>query len=72
MTRQFVSVKFNASAKKTYCFHNDGERVERGDMVKVQSRDGGWQAVEVVDVDFAEPTFDTKPIIGPAPKADAP
>jgi hypothetical protein len=64
--RQFIRCKFHESDTRTYTYHNDGEPVAVGDMVKVpDNRSDGWKRVKVVEVDAQEPTgFATKGILG--------
>lgn len=63
--RQYVAVKFRDSDSRAYSYHNDGEAVAQGELVKVPARDGdGWVRAKVVAVSDAEPPFRTKPIIG--------
>jgi hypothetical protein len=63
--RQFVSVQFHPSDRKTYTYHNDGEPVTEGDQVVVNT-DRGPAEVEVISVFADEPPFATKPIVGKA------
>lgn len=61
MARQYVTVQFHPSDRRTYTYHNDGPRVERGASVTVETKRGPAQA-QVVAVDVPQPAFDTKPI----------
>lgn len=72
-TRQFVACRFRPEDTRTYTYHNDGEPLAVGDMVKVaDARADGWKRVEVVHVTDEEPPFPTKPILGKIePEADA-
>lgn len=65
-TRQFVACKFRISDTRTFTYHNGGEPVADGDVVRVPDRSGeGWKKVYVVDANAAEPTaFPTKAILG--------
>lgn len=64
-TRQFVVVRFRPEDTRTYTYHNDGEPVAAGDMLKVDdARGGGWKRVECVSVTDEVPPFQTKPILG--------
>lgn len=58
--RQYVRVSFGAGGK-LYTYHNDGDPVEPGDKVRVESRDG-CTVVEVVEVGDVAPPFATKSI----------
>ena len=63
--RQFISVKFRPDLPKSYVYHNEGDPLKVGDVVKVAARDGdGWQKATVVGVNLDAPSFATKPIIG--------
>lgn len=65
MPRQFVVAKFRESDTRAYTYHNDGEPVAAGDVVRVTDRSGeGWKKVFVVSVNNETPPFATKPIIG--------
>lgn len=65
MSRQFVACKFRETDTRSYTYHNDGEPVAVGDIVKVADRDGdGWKRVQVVDLSDEAPSFPTKPILG--------
>lgn len=64
MQRQFIRCQFRPGEGRAYTYHNDGERVEVGDKVHVDSRHGR-ATVHVCDVDVEEPReFETKPILG--------
>lgn len=68
MPRQFVAVKFNINASRSYTYHNDGPPVRIGEDVKIEGRNGdGWQRASVVDVSPLPPPFKTKAILGKAP-----
>lgn len=62
--RQFVAVRFRDGGR-TYTYHNDGQAVRVGDVVKVPGRsaDDGWQRADVVRL-VDPPTFETKAILG--------
>lgn len=63
--RQYVAVKFWIGNKRTYTYHNDGEPVAAGDVVKIADRHGdGWSRVTVHEISHEKPPFDTKPILG--------
>lgn len=63
--RQFAACKFRSSDTRTFTYHNDGEPVAPGDVVKVPDRSGdGWRRVEVVSITDKQPPFSTKGIIG--------
>lgn len=65
MARQFVACKFRESDSRTYTYHNDGEPLASGDVVRVEDRSGdGWKKVFVAAVTDQEPSFPTKPILG--------
>lgn len=65
MAKQFVDVKFRKGDAKSWCYHNDGEPVAVGDIVKVPTRFGsGWQRAEVVALSISQPPFATKEILG--------
>lgn len=62
--RQYVAVKYREEDKRTYTFHHDGEPLSVGDRVSLGTGFG-----IVAEVGVAKPTrFDTKPIVGLAPK----
>ena len=63
MPRQFVEVKFKPWQSRSYTYHNDGEPVNVGSQVRVDSRDG-WVALEVLSVTDVVPPYETKPILG--------
>lgn len=72
MPRQYVAVKFRPSDARQYTYHNDGEPLIVGDIVKVEDRSGdGWKRVQVAAI-VEQPPFATKPIIGKAPAIDEP
>lgn len=64
--RQYLAIKFKATDRRTYTYHNDGDRCEVGEIIKLRAADG-WQRVEVVAVDLEKPSFPTKPIGGKLP-----
>jgi hypothetical protein len=65
MPRQYVACRFRPEDQRTYTYHNDGEPVDVGDVVKVADwKLGGWKRVDVVSIADAAPTFPTKPILG--------
>lgn len=65
MNRQYVAIKFRMNDRRSYTYHNDGERMMRGDRVKVPDRSGnGWSAGQVVDVHYAKPAFPTRALLG--------
>lgn len=72
MARQFLSCAFKAGGR-AYTYHNDGEPLAPGDLVRVEGRNGSEQRVEVVGLwaDDAPPPFETKPILGLADLASA-
>lgn len=72
MGRQFIDCAFKAGGRP-YAYHNDGEAVTIGDLVRVEGRNGAIQSVEVVGLWLAErpPEFETKPILGLADLAGA-
>ena len=72
--RQYVACKFRSSDARTYTYHNDGEPVAAGDIVKVaDNRGDGWKRVTVHEISFDAPPFPTKPILGRVdPDDDAP
>jgi hypothetical protein len=62
---QYVACKFHRVDHRTYTYHNEGDPVAIGDMVKVaDSRSDGWKRVEVVAIVDQAPPFPTKPILG--------
>jgi len=73
--RQYVACKFRTEDTRSYTYHNDGEPVAVGDLLKVADRDGdGWKRVHCVSIGDTAPTFPTKPILGkvePEPAVDA-
>lgn len=67
---QYVAVQFKTSAR-TYTYHNSGLPVEEGDFVKCpdpRGNPGDWIRGEVVRVLEAPPAFETKGILGIAPR----
>lgn len=71
MAMQYVEVKFRPWDKRAYTYHWDGEPLNIGQTVRVETRDG-WQAVEVVGVSEVKPPFPTKPISLEPPAQDVP
>jgi hypothetical protein len=66
--RQYVLCTFRQSDTRTYTYHNDGEPVAKGDVVRVEdARADGWKRVYVVGTTDEAPRFATKPILGLAP-----
>jgi hypothetical protein len=64
MSRQFVAVEFRSGGRK-YTYHNDGDPVAAGALVKVPDRSGdGWQRATVVTAFADPPAFATKAILG--------
>lgn len=63
MARQYVTVRFRPWDKRTYTYHNDGEPVNVGEEVNVETRDG-LTAVSVEMVTEAAPHYQTKAIAG--------
>lgn len=64
--RQFVAIKFRATDNRTFTYHNDGEPVSPGDLIRIPDKSGeGWKRVTVESVTLVAPTFQTKPIVGP-------
>lgn len=62
---QYVKCRFAADDKRKYTYHNDGDPVAPGDMVRVETKDGA-KTVEVVAVGDEKPNFKTKPVLGKA------
>lgn len=71
--RQFIRCKFNEWDHRSYTYHNDGEPVAVGDVVKVpDNRSELPKHVTVVEAGAPEPTgFATKGILGKADDAPA-
>lgn len=68
---QYLACKFSPVDSRSYTYHNDGEPLAVGDMVKVAARkQDGWQRVKVEAI-VDKPTFDTKPILGKVEDAPA-
>lgn len=71
MARQYVTVKFRPNDKRSYTYHNDGDPVKEGDLVKIPGKTeaDGWTALKVVYVqpEGFKPPFATKAILGLAP-----
>lgn len=57
---QYVTITF-----QKYTYHNDGPPVAVGDKVKVMTKTGAEQEVQVIVVSEEKPPYDTKPIIQP-------
>jgi hypothetical protein len=70
MSRQFVGVEFKAGGRP-YSFHNDGDPLRVGDLVRVLVRGGREITATVAIIDDDEPPFETKPIIGLAEDSEA-
>lgn len=70
MPRQYVAVQFHPSDRRTYTYHNDGEPVQIGDQVVVETPLEGRKTVEVVGIGISRPGFPTKPIVGIAAVAE--
>lgn len=67
--RQYVVAKFRKDDKRGYTYHNDGAPVRVGDEVIIKTKSGADQRVHISAVDVEKPSaFDTKPIVGLAPK----
>ena len=65
--RQYVTVKYREEDKRAYTFHFDGDPLSVGDRVSLGSGFG-----VVAEVGVPKPSrFDTKPILGLAPKPEA-
>lgn len=65
MPRQWVAIKFRDTDAKSFTYHNDGDPVKVGDLIKVPDRSGdGWKRVRVCDLPFDPPKFATKEILG--------
>ncbi len=62
MTRQYLSIKFRPGDSRAYTYHNDGDPVNRGDKVVVETA-RGKQTVTVFDIVDEAPRFVTKSII---------
>ena len=63
--RQFVAVTFKPGDRRSYTYVNDGDPVEVGDRVVVDSQKGR-STVTVVGISDEEPPFACKPIVGRA------
>ena len=61
MERQFIACRFRPTDSRTYTYHNDGDPVEVGDDVEVETKQGvkTVSVAEIVD----EPSFPTKAIL---------
>ncbi len=70
MSRQYVSIKFHESDRRSYMYHNDGPEVAVGDMVDVAGRADKPVSVKVLMTTFGKPDFATKPIIGKTKRLD--
>lgn len=64
--RQFVAIKFDPGAARTYTYHNDGEPIAVGDEIVIPTK-GGNKTVKVAGLPETEPPFRTAAIIGKAP-----
>jgi hypothetical protein len=62
--RQFIAVQFKVGPGRAYTYHNDGEPVAIGDIVRVTTRTGAEQSATVVGLEDDAPPFETKPIVG--------
>ena len=62
MERQFIACRFRPTDKRTYTYHNDGDPVEVGEDVEVETKQGPKviNVAEIVD----KPAFETKAILG--------
>lgn len=65
MPRQYLTIAYKEGTTKTYTFHNDGEPVEPGDVVKLPDRrdSDSWVKGYVHD-EVEQPAFETKGILG--------
>jgi hypothetical protein len=72
-TRRYFACKFRAEDSRSYTYHFDGPPFEKGNVVRVEDRDGdGWKKVIVVGVTDQKPAFATKPILCRHVEEDAP
>lgn len=62
MARKYVGVKFSATDRRTYTYHDDTADAQIGDKVEVDTM-RGRSTVEVVTVTEERPPFATKPIL---------
>lgn len=60
MPRQFVKCVFKPGDKREYTYHNDGEPLKIGDVVRVEDPKGGWKRITVSGIAGLAPTFPTK------------
>lgn len=67
--RQFVAVAFKEGGRP-YTYHNDGEPLALGQLVRVPVRHSE-QSGAIVGIEDSPPPFETKPIIGLADAAEA-
>lgn len=63
MARQYLACAFKEGSRP-YTYHNDGEPLAVGDLVRVAGRSGSEQRVRVAALIDEPPSFETKPIIG--------
>lgn len=85
-TRQFVTATFRGKGR-AYTYHNDLEPLAPDDWAKAPDprNPDSWQRVQIVDVNLAQPPYETKGLLGkvedekpaeptpaPAPAADDP
>lgn len=76
--KQWVAVTFR-DGQRPYTYHNEGDPVRVGDLIKVPDKAGdGWQRARVVDLPFDPPRVNgqavkTKAILGllEAPEPEA-
>lgn len=65
MARQYLKIAYKEGTTKTYTFHNDGDPVEAGDVVKLPDRrDPDSWVRGYVHEETDEPVFETKGILG--------
>lgn len=70
MPRQFVAVQFGGKGR-SYTYHHDGEPLELGEKVRVETRHSE-QIAEITGLSDEAPPFETKPILGKAADAANP
>lgn len=60
MPTQYVKCVFKPGDRREYTYHNNGEPLKIGDVVRVEDPRGGWKRITVSGIAGAAPSFPTK------------